>query len=595
MIDFFIKSTIALSVFLIFYHLILEREKMHQFNRFFLLGSLLISFVLPFVTIEIIQEVSNSNTENLIIPGQITAKIVDVDKKTPFYVVLGWTIYGLVTTILFFRFITNLYNLINKGKINNVLEYQNAKLVLLQEKTLPYTFLSTIFINEMDYQNKKIEKELFTHELIHVNQKHSLDILFIEIIKIVFWFNPIFIFYKKAIQLNHEFLADDKVITSHKNVSFYQNLLLSKANQGSIYYLASNLNYSVTKKRLIMMTTTTSKKITFLKKTALLPIMAILVFFLCIETVAQKSKTDAKTEGITNVSNIEKYYANTVFVFKEDKASTATQKKYAELTESEKKRIPLVLAIPAKVVITKNMLEKFKDESKYAVWVDGINIVNSNLNQYKENDFVYYYNSFVYKNARGKKFPQENQVSLYTNKGFENAFEKNKNEGPKMIEITGNSKKRKSDQLVKMERDQDKESLVKSESEIQSNNSIEKQPEFPGGMPAFYKFIGKNFKIPEEASKNKIQGKIVIEFMVEKDGTLSEFKILKDLGYGIGEEAIKILKLSPAWNPGSEMGKPVRVLYTLPITIQDNETPKKYKLVKGRYQRMDFPPTIFGN
>lgn len=76
---------------------------------------------------------------------------------------------------------------------------------------------------------------------------------------------------------------------------------------------------------------------------------------------------------------------------------------------------------------------------------------------------------------------------------------------------------------------------------------------------------------------------------------LSEFKVVKDLGYGIGEEAIRTLKLSPTWIPGSQMGQPVRVLYSLPITIQAEETPKKYKVTKASYQKMDFPPTIFGN
>lgn len=86
-----------------------------------------------------------------------------------------------------------------------------------------------------------------------------------------------------------------------------------------------------------------------------------------------------------------------------------------------------------------------------------------------------------------------------------------------------------------------------------------------------------------------------MEFIVEKDGILSEFKIVKDLGYGIGNEAIRVLKLSPAWTPGSENGKPVRVLYRLPITIQDNEAPKIYKVIKASYPKVIFEPSIFGN
>ncbi|MNL59915.1 Gram-negative bacterial tonB protein [compost metagenome] len=83
-------------------------------------------------------------------------------------------------------------------------------------------------------------------------------------------------------------------------------------------------------------------------------------------------------------------------------------------------------------------------------------------------------------------------------------------------------------------------------------------------------FVGQHFKVPAEVSKNSVNTKISMQFMVEKDGSLSEITILKDSGYGLAEEATRVLKLSPKWIPGSEHGKPVRVLYTLPITIQNN-------------------------
>ena len=157
----------------------------------------------------------------------------------------------------------NILKIISKINSNTKIDYKNAKLVLLKEKVLPHTFLNYIFINEIDYNNRKIEEELFSHELTHVTQKHTFDILFIEILKTIFWFNPIFIFYKKAIQLNHEFLADEKVVKLYNNIPFYQNLFLSKANENQPFYLASNLNYLLTKKRLIMMTKTTSNKANF--------------------------------------------------------------------------------------------------------------------------------------------------------------------------------------------------------------------------------------------------------------------------------------------------------------------------------------------
>lgn len=96
---------------------------------------------------------------------------------------------------------------------------------------------------------------------------------------------------------------------------------------------------------------------------------------------------------------------------------------------------------------------------------------------------------------------------------------------------------------------------------------VEIKPEFPGGMNGFYKFVGKTFNMPLEASKNKVQGKVYLQFIIEKDGSVNEAIILKDMGYGLGDEAARVLKLSPKWTPASINGKRVRVMYSLPIMI----------------------------
>ncbi len=98
-------------------------------------------------------------------------------------------------------------------------------------------------------------------------------------------------------------------------------------------------------------------------------------------------------------------------------------------------------------------------------------------------------------------------------------------------------------------------------------DEVQEKPEFPGGQTAFYKFIGTTFKVSAEAKKNKVKGKAFVQFIIEKDGSLSSFKVVKDLGFGVGDEAIRVLKLSPKWIAGAVGGKAVRVKYDLPITI----------------------------
>jgi hypothetical protein len=481
MIDFLIKSTLSLVVLLAAYHLALEKEKMHYFNRFYLLFSMLFSFAIPFITIEVIREVSSPEASQNIISMKESSMIV-LEDSTNYWLITAWSIYGLVALALLFRFILNVSKLSSRARSNPAIDYKKAKLVLLQEETLPYTFLNSIFINETDYRNRKIEAELYTHELIHVSQRHTLDILFIETLKVIFWFNPIFIFYKKAIQLNHEFLADEKVVKSHNNVPFYQNLLLSKANANPTYYLASNLNYSVTKKRLIMMTKTTSTSRAMLKKIAIAPLFSFILFFSCTKNVEQEKTSETTIKSKTPVTGMEKYFENTIFLIKDEKGNIVSDKKFSELTSEEKKNIP---PPPPPRVTSVNEQEKSKQ-----------------LNDLK------------------------NEVS------------------PKYVEIT---------------------TVEVSENGIHNTASVNEKPTFPGGMDKFYQFVAENFKAP---SQPNLKGKVYITFIVEIDGSLNDFKILRDIGYGTGEEAVRVLKSCPKWIPGKINGKAVRTLYSLPITIQ---------------------------
>lgn len=98
------------------------------------------------------------------------------------------------------------------------------------------------------------------------------------------------------------------------------------------------------------------------------------------------------------------------------------------------------------------------------------------------------------------------------------------------------------------------------------------KPEFPGGLQAFYKFVENHFAVPNVP---KLKGKIIVMFVIEKDGSLSDIKVLRDIGHGTGAEALRVLGLSPKWNPGQAKGQIVRTLYSLPISIPSIPQPGK--------------------
>lgn len=98
-------------------------------------------------------------------------------------------------------------------------------------------------------------------------------------------------------------------------------------------------------------------------------------------------------------------------------------------------------------------------------------------------------------------------------------------------------------------------------------NTVETKPEYPGGIGKFYQYVGQNYRIPNELQKTGVNGTVIVSFVVEKDGSLTDIKVIRDLGYGTGEEAIRVLKKSKKWRPGIQKGKAVRVSYTLPIRL----------------------------
>ncbi len=103
---------------------------------------------------------------------------------------------------------------------------------------------------------------------------------------------------------------------------------------------------------------------------------------------------------------------------------------------------------------------------------------------------------------------------------------------------------------------------------IYNSAGIEVKPEFPGGITAFYKFIGANYKTPDVAG---LKGKLIIAFVVDKDGSLTDIKVLRDIGFGTGTEAVRVLQLSPKWIPAVQNGKTVKCAYTLPINIETSK------------------------
>ncbi len=286
--EYLLKSILLLLVFLLVYKVFLQRETLYHFNRFFLLFAVLASFLIPLNTIEIQQEQSS------LLPEQITEEAImesrasisdfngSMERSQLSYGVnwleIGlWSAYALGCFAMFLRLVFNLKVIHDKISKNVQVRFRGETLILLEDGSLPHSFLQWIFVNKPEYESNGVSEAVFAHEQAHVKGKHSLDILFIELLLIPFWFHPGLHWIKKSIQLNHEFIADQKVLESIDSVGYQQELLfLLQSTQD--HSLVSQFGFGVAKKRLQMMNHKTKPTMKFLKIFVLIPLVGILIF-----------------------------------------------------------------------------------------------------------------------------------------------------------------------------------------------------------------------------------------------------------------------------------------------------------------------------
>ncbi|GAA3553244.1 M56 family metallopeptidase [Snuella lapsa] len=295
MILYALKSGICLGILYALYKLFLEKEDMHHFKRFYLIGALLASIIIPAITfteyIEVIPE-----EIPLVVSNNVPLQIEVVAPQQNYWPVILWSIYGLGLLLFSIKFIKNLLDIGYKIRQNPKYKTHRVTNVLLAETVIPHTFLSYIFLNKRKFESQQIPKAILLHEEAHAIQKHSLDVLFIEIVLIAFWFNPLVYLIKQSMKLNHEFLADQTVINKGIATPTYQNILLAFSSNASYSPLAHAINHSLIKKRFTVMKTQTSKLALWLRRLLVLPLLTILIYSFSSKVIVEKNLSPQATE-----------------------------------------------------------------------------------------------------------------------------------------------------------------------------------------------------------------------------------------------------------------------------------------------------------
>lgn len=270
MTAYIIKSSLSLILLFGLYWFLLRKEKLFVFNRFFLIASVVFSLLVPFISIPVNFQTTPKlenfiPSYNYITPDIITTNdnvvqnVVNSDqpyiqKETPLIniSVVLLLLYFSGVSLFLIRFLKNLFLIIQRSKSSEK-SFNGYQIILTNDQTGPCCFFDHIFLNREDYKNGKIDKDLFNHEMEHARQSHTIDIILIELVKVFYWFNPIYLLYERAIRINHEYLADNRVINDNSDIKSYADKLLNFITCRSNMSLTSGSSNSFIKMRLMMM------------------------------------------------------------------------------------------------------------------------------------------------------------------------------------------------------------------------------------------------------------------------------------------------------------------------------------------------------
>ena len=527
---YILKSAVCLAMFYLFYRLLLSKETFHRFNRIALLGVMLLSCLLPLVKVTV-EQVSPVNAqvmsmEDLLLMYQWNSEAVVEEGSRPFHWQEGLVLVYFVG--LFFVIVRHLWSL---GRMLYLIRHSRCKrldngirLVVHRRKLAPFSWMRYIVISETDL--KESGHHILVHEMAHIHHHHSWDLLLTEACAWLQWFNPAIWLLKQELQNIHEYEADEEVLRQEINAKEYQMLLIKKAVGARLYSIANSFNHSSLKKRITMMIRKKSNPWARAKYLYVLPLAAV--------TVAAFARPEI-SKPLDEISSVK---VNDL---------SAVLETYADKNVSN----------PAEKTKLKMKVVDEKGEPIIAATVLVVNTTNGTITD-ENGNFT---------------------LEVGTDQSIQVAYI-----GMSTVTMSVKDCLKKADQtIVLTESDTKKDVKVVASapqtvvSDDQTFSVVEQMPEYPGGMRAGLEFMARNLRYPTKAQEAGKQGCVIVQFVVRKDGSLSDFKVLRPVDPWLDAEAIRVISTMPKWKPGMQDGKPVSVKFTLPVTFMLEGTNHKPK------------------
>ena len=605
---YMLKVNIGIALFYAFYKLFCCRDTFFQWRRIALLSFLALSFLYPLMDMQAwvkeqpaINELADYYALMMLTETNTsTATVVTapVAIPTPDLLDIIKFVYWIEILLLSARFmiqLSSIFHLVLKSKSINV---DQISIRSLSEPANPFSFWQWIFVYLPELKEDE-KQEILTHEQTHVRQWHSIDVIISEIVNIICWMNPFAWLLKTEIRLNLEYLADHKVMESGTNKKAYQYHLLGLANQNRQTGLYNNFNLSHLKNRIKMMNKKRTRTTGHIKYALFAPLTAALLLVSNIEIVARTAErliysTEESTprpereevasfvnttvQGLVTftitVTNSEGKPqpnitlqikpGNEVKTFKTNAEGKATIEvdmttpKYVSLDVSSPKSSkhqslllsankPNVTAIfdtdddiAAYIKAGKQIRIKLQISNNDNQQLAGVELISSSTNAkattnaHGEAQLTVGVGETIAINHKGYQEGKFTVKELYPIKDMEN---------PELVRLL----------------------LVGEDPVYQIADNM---PEFPGGMIACLQYLARNIKYPVTAQKEGAQGKVIVQMVIEKDGSVDHVSIVRSITPELDAEAARVVKSMPKWKPATVKDKAVRCRYTVPVTFK---------------------------
>ncbi|PHQ57460.1 MAG: BlaR1 peptidase M56 [Lutibacter sp.] len=281
MINYILQVILFQALFLAVYDFFLQKETFFKWNRFYLLTTPLLSFIIPLLKFESIQQTIPQEyivqLPTVFLNPQAFLEQTSQNNSTLNFIAISFYIGLGLFTLLFLIRLTKIFQLIGS---NTIIKKRDYSLVLLEKRQSAFSFFKYIFVNEHLLKSKDLQ--IIKHELIHCKQNHTIDLLYFELLKIVLWFNPLVYVYQKRITLLHEYISDAEVVLETDKRTYFNRLLAETFNVENISFINQFFKHSFIKKRIVMITKEKSQKMKQLKYLLIVPLlMTMLVYVSC--------------------------------------------------------------------------------------------------------------------------------------------------------------------------------------------------------------------------------------------------------------------------------------------------------------------------